>query len=108
MFATTALNSMIDSLGADSVSLHSADPGANGTGNELSGGSYARQSATFAAAVAGSSAMSNDPAFSVPVGTVSFVGFWNGATFLASDNVTDEVFGAAGTYTLTDATLSLS
>jgi hypothetical protein len=94
------------------VSLHTADPGENGS-NEVTGGSpaYARQSITWNAAANGSMDDSNVPVFDVPAGTtVSYVGFWNsaGSVFYGSANVTDEVFASQGTYTLTDADLDLN
>lgn len=108
-------NLMLNALGAAAiyVSLHSADPGESGT-NELSGGSpaYARKSITWNAASGGSMDDSNVPVFDVPASsTVSYVGFWSAlttGTFYGSANVTDEVFSAQGTYTLTDADLDLN
>lgn len=108
-------NLMLNALGAAAiyVSLHSADPGESGT-NELSGGSpaYARKSITWNAASGGSMDDSNVPVFDVPASsTVSYVGFWSAlttGTFYGSANVTDEVFNAQGTYTLTDADLDLN
>jgi len=110
-----AKNLMLDALGvaADYASLHSADPGTNGA-NEIAGGSpaYARKSITWAAASGGSMSSSNDPVFDVEGGdTVSYVGLFSadtGGTFYGSANVTDEVFGAQGTYTLTDFTISIT
>jgi hypothetical protein len=94
------------------VSLHTADPGENGS-NEVTGGSpaYARQSITWNAAANGSIDDSNAPVFDVPAGTtVSYVGFWNsaGTAFYGYADVTNEVFAAQGTYTLTDVELDLN
>ncbi len=95
------------------VSLHTADPGATGA-NEVSGGSpaYARQSITFSAASAGAINASSQPVFDVPGGvTITHVGFWNNNvtdSFLGSAAVTNETFGAQGTYTLTSAALDLN
>jgi hypothetical protein len=107
-------NAMLNALGALAVfaSLHSADPGDSGT-NELTGGSpaYARKAITWNAAASGSMDDSNVPVFDVPAGsTVSYVGFWNsaGTVFYGSADVTNEVFAAQGTYTLTDADLDLN
>lgn len=110
-----AKNAMLGHLAslAGYASLHSADPGTGGT-NELSGGSpaYARKSLTWAAASSGSVAISNDPVFDVEGGdTVSYVGLWSAATsgtFYGAANVTDETFGAQGTYTLTDFAVSIT
>ena len=95
------------------ASLHTASPGDSGA-NEVSGGSpaYARVAITFGAAAAGAISASNQPAFDVPGSTtVTHVGFWDASTagnFLGYADVTDETFGAQGTYTLTDADLDLN
>jgi hypothetical protein len=94
------------------ASLHTADPGDNGA-SEVSGGSpaYARKSLTSAAASAGSMASSNTPVFDVPACTVTHVGYWDAVTagnYLGNDPVTNEVFAAQGTYTLTANTLAIT
>jgi len=94
------------------ASLHTADPGAGGA-NEVTGGTpaYARKAITFNAAASGAIDSSNQPVFDVPICTVAFVGFWSAitaGTFLGSGDVTDEVFSAQGTYTLTDGDLDLN
>jgi hypothetical protein len=89
------------SISAIHVSLHTATPGRMGA-NEVAGGSYARQHATFDAAA--SRVTQNDVAalFSaLPACTVTHVGFWDDSsppnfllghqlaiprTFLAGDN----------------------
>jgi len=114
-YSTLGKNAMLNALGALAVfaSLHSADPGDNGA-SELSGGSpaYARKAITWNAAASGSLDDSNVPVFDVPAGaTVSFVGFWSlvtGGVFYGAADVTNEVFAAQGTYTLTDADLDLN
>ena len=93
------------------VSLHSAFPATGG--NELAGGGYARQAITWDAAAAGSiSDATNGATFSIEAGdTVAAVGFntaLTGGTIHADADVTDEVFGGAGTYELTNATLSIT
>jgi hypothetical protein len=110
----TARNVMLDALGAvmTRVALHTSDPGgANSATAEVSGGSYARQAITWNAASAGSLDNLANPAFSVPAATtVAWVSFWNtaGTVRYAKKDVTDEVFGAAGTYTLTDVDFDLN
>lgn len=64
------------------LSLHTATPGDDGTGAEVSGGSYARQS--FASTISGNAA-SNTSAIEFPTatgswGTVSHVGVWDAST----------------------------
>lgn len=99
------------------MGLHTAQPSTS-TPNEVSGGSpsYSRQAIAFEAAAgteqAGSVDVSTQPVFNVPGGTtVSHVGFWtasSGGTLLAWAAVTNESFGAQGTYTVTDADLHLN
>jgi hypothetical protein len=64
------------------LGLHTADPTDAGTGTEVSGGSYARQS--FASTVSGNAA-SNTSAIEFPTatgswGTVGWVGVWDNLT----------------------------
>lgn len=61
---------------ATHLSLHTADPGTTGA-SEVTGGSYARQAITFAAAAAGVSASNVVCTFAVmPAVTVTHVGLW--------------------------------
>jgi hypothetical protein len=65
------------------VSLHTADPTDAGTGTEVSGGSYARQSASFAAPSNGASATNADITFPQATGswgTVTHIGIWDSLT----------------------------
>lgn len=90
------------------LSLHTADPGANGA-NEVAGGDYARQVAAFAAPTAGAMALSNQPIFLVPAGTtLTHVGVWQDATFVGVANVIDETFGGAGQYKVLSGSLHLN
>jgi len=76
----TALNGMLDDLRArlDQASLHTAYSAAGA--NEVTGGSYARQSITWGAAASAAIDSSNAPAFSVPASnTIRFIGFWSTA-----------------------------
>ncbi len=76
----TSLNSMLDNLAGqlDQVSLHTA--WSTSGANEVTGGSYARQSITWNAAASGALDSSNAPSFSVPgSNTVRFIGFWETA-----------------------------
>jgi len=111
---TNGLNAAADGVAGavTHVSLHTADPGAGGA-NEASGGApaYARKAITFAAASAGNADSSNQPVFDVPAGTYTHVGFWSalsGGTFFGSASITSETFAAQGTYTLTDADITIS
>ncbi len=110
-FSTTALNTMLDALSVSHVSAHTADPAGTGA-NEVTGGSYARQAITFAAASAGNRDSSNQPVIDIPAGTtVTHLGFWSaltGGNFFGDADITDEAFTNAGTLTVTDADLTLT
>jgi hypothetical protein len=71
-----------------------------------------RVAITFGTPTAGAMEDAGDVEFAVPsADTVSYVGFYSastGGTLLAYDDVTSEVFAAAGTYTLTQAILNLN
>lgn len=113
-YDATAKNVMLDALAAvcTRVALHTADPGgANSATAEVTGGTYARQAITWNAAAAGSIDSSNVPVFNIPAATtVTWLSFWNTAATVryAKKAITSEAFGAAGTYTLTDADLDLN
>ena len=65
------------------ISLHTADPTDAGTGAEVSGGSYIRQSATFAAPSNGASATDADVTFPQATGnwgTIGWIGIWDAQT----------------------------
>jgi hypothetical protein len=115
-YDTKGRNVMLDGLAAVClrIALHTDDPGAADTAsNEVTGGSpaYARKAVAWNAAAAGAITATASVVFDVPTGTtVSWVSFWNvaGTVRYAKKNVTDEVFGAQGTYTLTSTTLDLN
>lgn len=82
---------------------------------EISGGSpaYARKAVAYNAASVGSvDDSTNGAVFDVPAAAqVNAVGFHSASsagTLYALDDVTQEIFGAQGTYTLTDADLDLN
>lgn len=65
------------------VALFTSDPGEDGSGTEVSGGAYARQSVGFDAASGGNTANSADITFPVATaswGTVSHIGLYDVAT----------------------------
>ena len=105
---TATRNAMLNSLTITHASLHTGDPGTNGA-NEVTGGSYARQAVTMAAASNGTRSASNQPVFNVPAATtVAHIGLWNNSTFLGSADPVDETFSNAGTYTVTAITIGVS
>lgn len=93
--------------GSVTIKLHTADPGASGTTAEVTGGSYAAQSATFNAGSSGSSALSADVPFGgMPAVTVSHISVWDKAgtpLFIGGFALTaSQTIGTAGaTFTLT-------
>jgi len=99
------------------AAAYTADPGATGTNNEVTGGTpaYARKAITWAAATAATPSVkalvATFPVFDIPAGTtVAFIGFWtlaSGGTYGGCFDVTDEAFVGQGTYTLTAGSVSL-
>lgn len=62
------------------VSLHTADPGETGA-SEVTGGSYAREAVTFAAASGGTVASSADLTFaSMPAATITHTALWDASS----------------------------
>lgn len=109
MFSSGALSTMVDAQTVNLAKLHNGDPGASGTANELTGGSYVPKAVTFGAASNGVRPQTGTAVFDVPAGaTVAWVSFWNSGTFVARKQVTSEVFAGAGTYTLQASTLTLA
>jgi len=102
-FTDIAKNNMVnhEASSCTYMSLHSADPGSTGA-NELSGGSYSRQSCSWNSASGGQAQLSADVTFDVPGGsTVAYVGYWDaasGGNFRGSDQVAQETFSADGQY----------
>jgi len=67
------------------VSLHTADPTDAGTGTEVSGGSYARTTASFATASGTSGLVATDADVTFPTatatwGVVGWIGLWDAAS----------------------------
>lgn len=94
------------------VSLHTADPGETG-GSEVTGGSYARQAGSWAAASAGSIASDTTLNFTgMPVTTITHVGvydavsagnlIWSGALTASKTTASGDTFQiASGSITIT-------
>lgn len=104
-------NAMLDSGPPDAASLHTASPGSTGT-NEVAGGSpaYARKTLTWSAASGGSKALAATfPVFDVPASTtVTHLGLWKAGVYQGYVDITDEVFAAQGTYTVTAGSIDLN
>ena len=107
-------NSMLAVIDTDvtHLGLHTAFPATSG--NEIAGGApaYARQVVGFDAPSGGAIAMTGTEVFDVENGdTVSAIGLWDAltvGTIQGGADVTDEVFGAQGTYTVTALTITLT
>ena len=79
----TLRNTSYTSPAAVYVSLHTADPTDAGTGTEVAGGSYIRQSATFGAPSNGVSTTTADVTFPQATanwGTIGWIGIWDAQT----------------------------
>lgn len=79
----------------------------------MSGGSYARQSASFAAAAAGSKATSATLTWAaMPAATVTHIGLWDASTagnFLGGGALSaSKVVGSGDTFEITSGNLTLS
>lgn len=65
---------------ADELSLHTGDPNGSGA-NELTGGTYTRQSIAWNAASGGQVSIDSSPSFDVPAANViEYVGLWESGT----------------------------
>lgn len=67
------------------IALHTADPTDAGTGAEVSGGSYARTSASFATASGTGGSVATDADVTFPTatgtwGTITHIGIWDAAS----------------------------
>lgn len=107
-----AKDAMLDHLAtlAVKVGLHTGDPGA-GSANEVSGGGYARQAATWAATGGdGIASLSAPLSFDVPAVTISWVTIWDSAGTTRYGKVqlgTAVTFSTPGTLTL-DGSMDLN
>lgn len=112
MATTTAFkNLLLNASDINTLSLHSDDPGAAGTANEVTGNGYARQSIAFDAAADGERAMSADVDFSTPANQpITYLGFWTGSVFRSAKPVIGDMSAnASGQYRVTtDTVLALS
>ncbi len=92
------------------LSGHNGDPGTTGA-NELAGGAYVRVAVAGGAAAASRSVtIAANVTFNIPAGqSITHVGMWSASsagTYYGHADVTDEAYGAAGTYTLSTLTIS--
>lgn len=95
--AKEAAATAVTALG-NTISLHTGDPGITGTA-EATGGSpaYARKTTTWTAGSSDGSVTGSQVTFDVPAGTFSYMGIWNGSTFIAGFALSSPaVLGAQG------------
>ena len=81
----TLNNTAFTTVATPYISLHTADPTDDGSGAEVSGGSYARASASFATASGTSGSIATDADITFPTatavwGTVTHIGIWDAST----------------------------
>ena len=98
-FAVGTKNAMLDSRTFGQAQLHSGDPGAAETNNAVS----TKDTCTFAAAAAGSRALSSNVNFTgmTPVQSVTHFSVWNGANFEGSGTLSgDTQANASGEFNL--------
>lgn len=114
MFVDDLFDVMLDALGSHLVkmSLHTSVPDSTGS-NEVTGGDYARQGATWAPASGGRIDLDSPVQFSVPEGTdISHVGFWTddgGDVWRGYLSLpAPEKFGVSGTVTVASCELTLN
>jgi hypothetical protein len=107
-------NALLDGFvaGAGYASLHTSDPGTNGTA-EVTGGSpaYARKAITWGSPASGEVTSAAGITFDVPgTTTISYLGYWTAATsgtFLGSRALdTPQTFATQGTYTISSGNLT--
>ncbi|HSG93648.1 MAG TPA: hypothetical protein VK999_07990 [Methylotenera sp.] len=104
-------NQALDGIaGPFTVSIHTGAPGDSGAANEVTGGSYARQTITLAAAAARARSMTDDPVFAIPAGvTVSHYAVWSGGVAKGVGALpSTQTFTEAGNLTLTSGTISIT
>jgi len=109
-FSTDALNDALDGLDLAQVSLHSDDPGTDGS-NLIAGGG--KQAATFNAAASGERALNADVDFTGLGASqaVTHFGVWGtgGTTFMCGAPLTgDQAANAAGEYSLKATTTKVT
>ncbi len=81
-FTTATKDTMLNAITATTIGAHTAFPGGTGA-NEVTGGSYARVAATFAASSGATRSLSSAVNLAIPTGTtVRWMSLWNGATFV--------------------------
>lgn len=103
----TAKNKAANALTPTTISVHSADPGALGANNIIG----TAQSCTFAAAVDGVRALSNQPQFTIPAGitvTHTVTKDLDGDVIDISALAAPETYSNGGTHTIQSGSITVS
>lgn len=102
MITTTAKNTMLATLTIDHVSLHTADPGADGTTAEID---VPRGIVAFGSPINGRISLVSDVTMliSEPV-TITHIGYWHGTTFILSQSFTPHEITEPSNFILQAAT----
>lgn len=120
-YSDAAKDLMLDAITPDLISIHTDDPGADGTSNEVNGagstGTYDRVNAVFDASSSGSRALNAAVDFVGPDNEdATWFAIWeeDGVStgvdlFLGAGQITGDVaFNSIGEFSLADATLTIS
>jgi hypothetical protein len=109
-FEVTLRNTALDAMTPRivSCSLHTADPGGTGA-DEVTGGTYARQTPSWGAAAAAVVEIDTPMVFQIPAGNeIQYVGLWDtGPTWVGSIALTTpEPFNNDGELTVQEMTIT--
>lgn len=98
MITTSAKNSMLNTIILTHVSLHTDEPGVDGTVGEID---VPRGIVVFSAASGGRIYLTTNVSIPItdPV-TITHVGYWNGATFVLSQPITAQDITAPSNFVL--------
>jgi len=108
---TAGKNTALNGLTATTfrISLHTSNPGDNGSTAEASGNGYARQTVTLGAAAGGSRALTNTPTFDLGAASYSHYGIWADTTCIDTGTLdSTKVLGETGQITLNSGSISLT
>ncbi len=85
-----------------SLSLHTGDPGTTGA-NEATGGApaYARKTTTWSGGASDGVVAGTPVTFDVPAGTYTWLGLWNGSTFIGGLKLASSTGALPGQQTVT-------
>lgn len=93
-------SNILDSLSITHVGLHSGVTGSDGSLNEITSISYARQPCSFSQATNGERVLSASVNFSMSGGdSVDYISYWGGSSFILSQQLSEiATFSIAGKF----------